>query len=52
MVSLRIKKPLRPVAHKQKITAIQKLKSDGRQAAGMKKDEQGPSRAKRFVLFH
>ena len=39
MVSLGMKKPLRPVAHKQQITANQKLKSDVRHAVGMKEDE-------------
>lgn len=40
MVSLKIKKLLRPVAHKQQIKVNQKLKSEGRQAVGMKEDEQ------------
>lgn len=52
MVSLEIKKLLRPVAHKQQIKVNQKLKSEGRQAVGMKEDERWPSRAKRFALFH
>lgn len=50
MVSLKLKKPLRPVAHKRQITANQKLNSESRQALRMRGDKQGHSRAKRFAI--
>lgn len=46
------KKPLRLMAHKQQITANQKLKSEGGQTIGLEEDEQRSFRAKRFALFH
>lgn len=50
MVSLKLKKPLRPVAHKQQITANQKLNPERRQALKMKRGKQRPSRAKSFAV--